>query len=191
MSFYAVACEADHHSWLVPAGNIGEKCSVGRFYLAHGAPYRRWSRVAGVAAYLHPDFSSMGCPAAVRLVPQRFENGGSGPRCCRLATVSGGPVVAGRAGCGWWYLRANPLRMVRRRFSPGSLPRRLTPFSLETSTPVGEGGHPHRAGSGPICRVKPTADNSLEKWGGGLYNDPFPPCFVSAPPLCRKASLST
>ena len=73
MSFYAVACEADHHSWLVPAGNIGEKCSVGRFYLAHGAPYRRWSRVAGVAAYLHPDFSSMGCPAAVRLVPQHFE----------------------------------------------------------------------------------------------------------------------
>ena len=70
--------------------------------------------------------------------------------CCRLATVSGGQVVAGWTGCGRWYLRANPLRMVRRRFSPASLPRRLKAFSLKTSWPVGEGGHPHRAGPGPI-----------------------------------------
>ena len=40
---------------------------------AHGAPYRRWSRIAGFAAYLHADFAHMGCPAAVRLVPQHFE----------------------------------------------------------------------------------------------------------------------
>ena len=74
----------------------------------------------------------------------------AGPRCCRLATVSGGQVVSGTAGCGRWYLRANPLRMVRRRFSPASLPRRLKAFSLETSAPVGEGGRSHRAGPGPI-----------------------------------------
>ena len=69
--------------------------------------------------------------------------------CCRLATVSGGPVVAGTAGCGRWYLRANPLRMVRRRFSPGSLPRRLKAFSLKKSAPVGEGGRSHRDTPGP------------------------------------------
>ena len=140
---------------------------------AHGAP--AGGAVLRVAAFLHADFATTG---VARLLLPVGDVGWQG--------------TAGRwAGYGWWYLRANPLRMVRRRFSTGSLPRRLTPFSLETSTPVGEGGHPHRAGSGPICRVKPTADNSLEKWGGGLYNDPFPPCFVSAPPLCRKASLST
>ena len=151
MFFHAIACETDHHSWPVPAGNIEEKCSVGGFCLVRTAhPTAGGAVLRGFAAYQHADFARMGCPAAVRLVPQRFENGRSGPRCCRLATVSGGPVVAGRAGCRRWYLLANPLRMVRRRFSPGSLPRRLKAFSLKKSAPVGEGGRSHRAGPGPI-----------------------------------------
>ena len=33
----AIACETDDHSWPVPAGNIEEKCSVGRFYLVRTA----------------------------------------------------------------------------------------------------------------------------------------------------------
>ena len=37
MFFLPIACEADHHPWLVPAGNIEEKCSVGGFYLVRTA----------------------------------------------------------------------------------------------------------------------------------------------------------
>ena len=37
MFFHAIACETDDHPWLVPAGNIGEKCSVGRFFLVRTA----------------------------------------------------------------------------------------------------------------------------------------------------------
>ena len=159
---------------------------------AHGAPYRRCSRVAGFAAYQHADFARMGGAVAVRLVPQRFENGRSGPRCCRLATVSGGQVVAGTAGCGRWYLRANPLPMVRRRFSPASLPRRLKAFSLETGG-AGRGGRPP-----PSRRFRPdpvaSSRQPIIPWknrGPPFTMTPFPPCFVSAPPLCRKGSLST
>ena len=57
MFFLPIACEADHHPWLVPAGNIEEKCSVGGFYLVRTA-HRRWSRAAGVAAFLHADFAT-------------------------------------------------------------------------------------------------------------------------------------
>ena len=51
--FYgAMAWESDNHPWLMLAGKIGEKCSVGGFFFgAHGAPYRRWSGSAGVAAF--------------------------------------------------------------------------------------------------------------------------------------------
>ena len=37
MFFLPIACEADHHPWLVPAGNLEEKCSVGRFCLVRTA----------------------------------------------------------------------------------------------------------------------------------------------------------
>ena len=175
MSFYAIACETDHHPSLVPAGNLEEKCSVGGFYLVRTAHPPQVEPCCGGCCLSARRFRNrMGCTAAV--VGWR-----------RWLARHCWPV--GRYG--WWYLQANPLRAVRRRFSPASLPRRLKAFSLKTSTPVGEGGRSHRDTPGPICRVKPTADNSLEKWGGALYNNPFPPCFVSAPPLCRKASLST
>ena len=36
-----MAWESDNHPWLMLAGKIGEKCSVGGFFFgAHGAPYR-------------------------------------------------------------------------------------------------------------------------------------------------------
>ena len=38
MFFLPIACEADHHPWLVPAGNLEEKCSVGGgFYMVRTA----------------------------------------------------------------------------------------------------------------------------------------------------------
>ena len=41
-------CGARQGCTALLSGNIGEKCSVGDFFFgAHGAPYRRWSRVAG------------------------------------------------------------------------------------------------------------------------------------------------
>ena len=77
-------------------GDIEENCSVGRFCLVRTAhPTAGGAVLRGFAAYQHADFARMGGAVAVRLVPQRFEDDGSGPRCCRLATVSGGQVVAG------------------------------------------------------------------------------------------------
>ena len=52
------ACGARQGCTALLSGNIGEKCSVGDFFFgAHGAPYRRWSRVAGFAAFLRADFA--------------------------------------------------------------------------------------------------------------------------------------
>ena len=46
------ACRARQGCTALLFGNIGEKCGVGGFFFgAHGAPYRRWGRVAGVAAF--------------------------------------------------------------------------------------------------------------------------------------------
>ena len=51
------ACGARQACTALVSRKIGEKCSVGDFFFgAHGAPYRRWGRVAGVAAFLHADF---------------------------------------------------------------------------------------------------------------------------------------
>ena len=53
------ACSARQGCTALLSGNIGEKCSVGDFFFgAHGAPYRRWSRVAGVAAFLRAYFAA-------------------------------------------------------------------------------------------------------------------------------------
>ena len=80
MFFHAIACEADHHPWLVPAGNIGGKCSVGRFCLvrtayptAGGAVLRRLLPICMPISQPH---GLHGC-------------------CCRLAMLAGKALLAG------------------------------------------------------------------------------------------------
>ena len=61
------ACRARQGCTALLSGNIGEKCSVGGFFLgAHGAPYRRWSRVAGgCCLFARPFRNRTGYTAAV------------------------------------------------------------------------------------------------------------------------------
>ena len=55
MFFHAIACETDHHPWPVPAGNIEEKCSVGRFCLVRTAhPTAGGAVLLGFAAICTP-----------------------------------------------------------------------------------------------------------------------------------------
>ena len=152
MFFLPIACEADHHPWLIPAGNIGEKCSVGVFFFgAHGAPYRRWSRAAGVAAFLHADFATAWVARfAVRIVPQRFEERRVGPP---LLPVGDGVWRAGGGRQG----RVRAVVPAGQSLADSSAPfftrfalRAALAFSLETGAPFGEGGRFHRATPGPI-----------------------------------------
>ena len=80
MFFHAIACEADDHPWRVPAGNIGGKCSVGRFCLvrtayptAGGAVLRRLLPICMPISQPH---GLHGC-------------------CCRLAMLAGKALLAG------------------------------------------------------------------------------------------------
>ena len=55
MFFHAIACETDDHPWLVPAGNIGENCSIGRFCLVRTAhPTAGGAVLLGFAAICTP-----------------------------------------------------------------------------------------------------------------------------------------
>ena len=118
---------------------------------AHGAPYRRWSRVAEAAAFLHADFATAWIARfAVRIVPQRFEERRVGPSLLPF-------------GDGVWRAGGGRLDRVRavvpagQSLADGSAPfftrfalRAALAFSLETGAPFGEGGRSHRAGPGPI-----------------------------------------
>ena len=133
MFFHAIACEADHHPWLVPAGNIEEKCSVGGFYLVRTA-HRRWSRAAGVAAFLHADFATAWVARLLLLFGDGVWRAGGGRQGRVRAVVPAGQSLADSS--------APFFTRFASKAAEGLL--------LETSTPVGEGGHPHRATPGPI-----------------------------------------
>ncbi len=118
---------------------------------AHGAPYRRWSRAAGVAAFLHADFATAWVARfAVRIVPQRFEERRVGPP---LLPVGDGVWRAGGGRQG----RVRAVVPAGQSLADSSAPfftrfalRAALAFSLETGAPFGEGGRFHRATPGPI-----------------------------------------
>ena len=102
--FYGgIAHEADCPSLACACRNIEEKCSVGGFYLVRTAHPCRWSRAAGLSAFLHAISQPQGAHDC-RL---------------RLATLAGKALLAGgrdRDGgtcgpipCGWFGAVFHPV----------------------------------------------------------------------------------
>ena len=159
---------------------------------AHGAPYRRWSRVAGVC-----------CLSARRFRPHGWRGCGS----ASAATLRGrrvGPSLL-PFGDGVWWAGGGRLSGVRAVVPAGqSLADGSAPFFTRFASKAAEGlfaqnKHAGRGGRPPPSRRSrpdPVASSRqpIIPWkneGPPFTMTPFPPCFVSAPPLCRKASLST
>ena len=181
------------HLRLVPAGNIGEKCSVGGFYLVRTAhPTAGGAVLRGFAAYQHADFARMGCPAAVRLVPQHFEE-----RRVGSSLLPFGDGV-------WWAGGGRQGRVRAVVPADQSLAGGSAPFSTRFASKAADGVFARNRGAGrggrppPSRRPRPDpvapSRQPIIPWknGGPAFTmTAFPPCFVSAPPLCRKASLPT
>ena len=146
------------------------------FFGAHGALYRRWSRAAGVAAFLHADF----------------------------ATAWGARLLL-PFGDGVWRAGGGRQGRVRAVVPAGqSLADGSAPFFTRFASKAAEGlfarnKHAGRGGRPPPSRhsrpdpVAPGRQPIIPwKNGGPAFTVTiFPSCCVSAPPLCRKAPLST
>ena len=133
MSFYAIACETDHHPSLVPAGNIGNSAASDDFTWC-ARRTRRWGRAAGVAAYLHADFATAWVARLLLPVGDSVWWAGGGRQGRVRAVVPAGQSLADGSA---------PF------FTRFALQAALA-FSLETGAPFGEGGCFHRTGPGPI-----------------------------------------
>ena len=175
MSFYAIACETDHHPSLVPAGNIGNSAASDDFTWC-ARRTRRWGRAAGVAAYLHADFATAWVARLLLPVGDSVWWAGGGRQGRVRAVVPAGQSLA-----------------------DGSAPF-FTRFASKAAEGLfaqnkhaGRGGRPlpsRRSRPDPVASSR----QPIIPWKNGgepFTMTPFPRCFVSAPPLCRKASLST
>ena len=133
MSFYAIACETDHHPSLVPAGNIGNSAASDDFTWC-ARRTRRWGRAAGVAAYLHADFATAWVARLLLPVGDSVWWAGGGRQGRVRAVVPAGQSLADSSA---------PF------FTRFAL-RAALAFSLETGAPFGKGGRFHHATPGPI-----------------------------------------
>jgi hypothetical protein len=101
---------------------------------AHDALYRRWSRAAEAAAFLHADFATAWVARLLLLFGDGVWRAGGGRQGRVRAVVPAGQSLADSSA---------PF------FTRFAL-RAALAFSLETGAPFGEGGHPHRATPGSI-----------------------------------------
>ena len=145
----------------------------------------------GFAAYLHPDF------ATAWVARPRFG-------LCRIDLVAGRPSLL-PFGDGVWWAGGGRQGRVRAVVPAGqSLADGSAPFFTRFASKAAEGlfAQNKHAGRGgrplPSRRSRPdpvaSSRQPIIPWKNGgepFTMTPFPPCFVSAPPLCRKASLST